>query len=234
MSLTFAAESVTAVLGPNGVGKTTILNLILGLIRPESGQILIFGKPMDRHPPRQLRRFIGMVPQNETVPFDLSLMEYVLLGRAPYLPLLRLPGKRDLEIADAVIENMGLGHMKTRSVPSLSSGERQLTAIARALTQTPDILLFDEPTAHLDLPNARHIIRLMKAISQDEGRTVIFTTHDPNAAAAVADQVILLGADGPVAKGPAQSVFIPEHLAAAYGEAVEVIQTRHGVFVKAW
>ncbi|MBW2605264.1 MAG: ABC transporter ATP-binding protein [Deltaproteobacteria bacterium] len=233
INLNISRGTITAVLGPNGAGKTTLLYILLGLLSPESGQIYIFEKPMIQYPRKDLKRLIGMVAQSESIPFDLNLMEYVLLGRAPYLRLLSLPDKKDTAIAEAAITKIGLGYMKYRAVPSLSSGERQLTAIARSLTQSPDILLLDEPTSHLDLLNSRKILKLMKTISQDEGRTIIFTTHDPNAAVSIADHVVLLGKNGVVAGGAVESVLTEDNLAATYGEPVEVVHTDKGMFVVA-
>jgi iron complex transport system ATP-binding protein len=227
-NLTILKGTITALLGPNGAGKTTLLHLLLGLLIPDSGNIFFLNKPIDFYHRQHLRQMIGMVSQNEAITYDLSLMEYVLLGRAPHLSLFSRPRKEDTVLAEEVIYNTGLEHMKSRAVPSLSSGERQLAAIARALVQLPDILLCDEPTSHLDLSNSRKILKLMKKISKDEGRTIIFTTHDPNAAVAVADHVVLLNGKGLIADGDAETVFTADNLAAAYNEPVEIVQTEKG------
>ena len=223
--------AVTAILGPNGSGKTTLLYLFLGLLKPTAGEALIFGRPRDRYEARTLRRIIGLVPQNETVPFDLDLMEYVLLGRAPFLHLMQMPGAADRAIAAGAIETVGMARLAGRKVPTLSSGERQLAGAARALCQEPKILLMDEPTSHLDLANARRVLRLMRQIT-DQGRTVVFTTHDPNAAGAVADHVLLIGRQRLLASGPAADTLTGGLLSATYGEPVEVVRTGRGPVVR--
>ncbi len=223
--------TVTAVLGPNGAGKTTLLSILLGLLKPKYGKILIFEKSRNHYQQKKIKQMVGMVSQNEIVPFGLNVMEYVLLGRAPYLHLLGLPGQTDMRIAMESMKTAGIEHMGFRNVQSLSSGERQLVSIARALAQKPDILLCDEPTSHLDLSNSRRILTLMKFIAEKEDRTVIFTTHDPNSASAIADRVVMLGQDGMVASGYMNDTFTEKNLSATYGEQVEVLQTRKGPMV---
>lgn len=233
LSLTIPKGKVTGILGPNGAGKTTLLALILGLLTPESGELLICEKAHRDYNPKKIRQMIGLVSQNESIPFDLTIREFVLLGRAPYLHVLGLPGKKDLSVAMEAIRKTGLESMVSRTVPSLSSGEKQLASIARALTQTPEILLLDEPTSHLDLTNSRRILRLMETIAKEEKRTVIFTTHDPNAAAAVADHIILMGKERLTACGTPSDVFTEAHLSAAYGDKIEVLNTERGPVILA-
>ncbi|MFH0727538.1 MAG: ABC transporter ATP-binding protein [Pseudomonadota bacterium] len=230
LDLEIPAGSVSAILGPNGSGKTTLLHLILGLIAPMAGEMLIFGKSRSRHGEKKIKQVIGIVSQSEILPFGLSLMEYVLLGRAPFLHLFSMPGQKDRDIAREALETVGLSDLAHRPVPSLSGGERQLGAVARALAQTPALLLLDEPTSHLDLANSRRLLKLMKRISGEE-RTVIFTTHDPNAASSVADHVILFGRAHLVASGRPAQVLTGDLLSETYGEPVEVVQTEKGPLV---
>jgi iron complex transport system ATP-binding protein len=159
-----------------------------------------------------------------------TLFEYVLLGRAPFLQLLQRPGEDDKAIAQKAIQTVGLDHLMDRAVPTLSGGERQLAAICRVLTQAPAICLLDEPTSHLDLGNARRILKLLQSIAQ-RGSSIVFTTHDPNAAAAVADHVVMFGKSGLVGTGATEHTLTDESLSATYGEPVEVVQTRRGPVV---
>jgi iron complex transport system ATP-binding protein len=230
LNLAIPAGSVCAILGPNGSGKTTFLHLILGLLSPSAGEVRVFGKNRTLHGEKEIKQVIGIVSQNEILPFGLSLMEYVLLGRAPFLHLFRMPGKKDRNIAWEALETVGLSHLSHRPVPSLSGGERQLGAVARALAQTPALLLLDEPTSHLDLANSRRLLKLMKRIAGEE-RTVIFTTHDPNAASSVADHVILFGRVRLVASGRPADVLNRDLLSETYGEPVDVVQTDKGPLV---
>ncbi len=217
----FADAAITALLGRNGSGKTTLLNLVLGWLEPTRGRVRVNGRERASTPRREWSREVGLVPQEEAPAFELELDEYVLLGRAPYLGLLEAPGPADLAVAEAAIERTGLAPHRRRAVAAMSGGERQLAAIARALAQDPHVLLLDEPLSHLDLGNTRRILGLLDALRR-EGRAVILTTHDPNVAAALADEAVLLK-DGRVqTAGPAERVLTADHLGATFGVGVEV------------
>jgi len=223
-------ESICGILGPNGSGKTTLLHLMLGLLKPNEGSILYTdgdGQPKKQN---QLKRLIGFVPQKETIPFDLSLMEYVILGRAPHLGLFQLPDKKDRRIAMASLQTVGIDHLAARKVPSLSGGESQLAMVARALTQESHILLLDEPTAHLDLANTKKIITLMRQLTAQQ-KTVIFTTNDPNTVSACADHAALLKKGSLHASGPIREVMTAGHLSAVYEVDVDVIHVHNRPFV---
>jgi len=217
--------TITAILGPNGSGKSTLLHLLLGLLPLQDGTMWLMGRNHAAYSRRELSRLVGLVPQDEHVTFDLSVLEYALLGRAPHLNLLELPQPRDRELAQTALRTAGIAALARRPVPSLSGGEKQLATVARALAQEPQILLLDEPTSHLDLANARRILGVLRAL-RDAGKTIVLTTHDPNAAAAVADEVILLREGRVLAAGPTSDVFTSEHLSATYGVPVEVIPVR--------
>ncbi len=216
-------RAVTAILGPNGSGKTTLLRLLLGLIKPQSGEIRLDGRAHGTLTRRELSRLMGLVPQNEHIVFDLSVLEYVLLGRAPHLGLLELPSASDLRIALEALSLLGLETLRSRPMPSLSGGEKQLAVVARALTQQPEIFLLDEPTAHLDLANRRRILQVMDRLAEAD-KAVVFTTHDPNSAAAVADCVVLLCGGRILADGVAEAVLTEENLTATYGVEVQVTE----------
>ena len=230
MTLDMPQGAVTALLGPNGSGKTTLLDLFLGLLTPTGGSLSILNRDRRTYPAKAMKQVLGLVPQNETVPFELTLLEYVLLGRAPFLGLLETPGETDRIKAIGAIDQVGMTHLRDRPVPFMSGGERQLAAVARALTQESQILLMDEPTSHLDLANARRILRLIRTIAA-QGRTVVFTTHDPNAAAAAADHVVLLKHRQLLAAGPTADTLTQPLLSATYDETIEVIETPRGPFV---
>lgn len=223
LSLILPAGAITAILGPNGSGKTTLLHLILGILSPEAGAIRLAGRPQAGYSRRQMSQLIGLVPQEEHSPFDFSVLEYVLLGRAPYLGPLEMPGEADYRLALAALQTTGLTHLQDRAIPTLSGGERQLAVVARALAQQPRILLLDEPTAHLDLGNKARIINILRALA-DEGVAIVLTTHDPEVAAAIAGFVVLMRQGQILAAGEAGSVLTAEQLSATYGVAVQVFQ----------
>ena len=225
LSLEIRANVVTAILGPNGSGKTTLLHLLMSMLKPQAGVIMLANRAQHTYSRRALSRLLGLVPQEESVPFDFSVLEYVLLGRAPHLGVLEIPGEKDYRVALAALEAVGQLSLRERSVMSLSGGESQLVTLARALAQKSRILLLDEPTSHLDLGNRSHILQVMRDLA-DAGVTVIFTTHDPNAASAVADDVILVREGMLLASGRMATVLNAKNLTATYDVPVEVITVR--------
>jgi iron complex transport system ATP-binding protein len=230
LSLEIPPGTITAILGPNGAGKTTLLHIILGLLAPQAGTLVIDGKPSTSYTRRQMSRLVGLLPQSEYIPFEFSVFDFVLLGRAPYLSPLELPGKADRQIAYEALRSIGLDHLKDRPAPSLSGGELQLAMVARALAQEPRILLLDEPTSHLDLSNRDRILGILSALAK-RGVTIIFTTHDPNLVATTADYVVLLRQGAILAAGALATTLTAEHLSATYGIAVQVIRLDGQLFV---
>lgn len=232
ISLDILPGTITAILGPNGAGKTTLLRLILGLLKPQRGTIRLEGRPQASFSRREMSRLIGLVPQSEYIPFDFSVLEFVLLGRAPYLGPLDMPRAPDYEIALQALKTIGLEHLKDRATPSLSGGERQLAMMARALAQQPRVLLLDEPTAHLDLSNRDRVLHVLRAQAR-AGVTVIFTTHDPNLAASIADYGILMRRGTVLAAGKLETTLTVENLSATYGIPVRVMRVEGRLFVTA-
>jgi len=222
LSLEIPAGSITAILGPNGAGKSTLLHLILGILTPASGSILLGQRPRQHYARRELGQMIGLVAQDEAIPFNFTVLEYVLLGRAPYLPLLRMPRPEDSRIAYRALTTVGMEAMSGRPIQTLSGGERQLVMIARALAQQPRVLLLDEPTSHLDLSNKGRVLQLVRRLA-DDGVTVAFTTHEPNLTA-VADYLVLMRRGQTLAAGPMDVVFTSGNLSQTYDVPVTVAQ----------
>lgn len=215
--------SVTAILGPNGAGKTTLLHLLLGLHPPSSGSVLLNEKPLKQYSRHELSQHIGLVPQTEYVPFAYSVLEYVILGRAPYLGPLDMPGDEDLRIAQEALREVGIGHLENRVIPELSGGELQLVLLARSLCQKPRVLLLDEPTSHLDLSNRNVTLQIMNRL-RSTGTTIVFTTHDPEAAALIADKLVLMRSGQVLNTGSMDEVFTADSLSRTYGTPVEVVR----------
>jgi iron complex transport system ATP-binding protein len=221
LSLEVSGGAVTAILGPNGSGKTTLLRLLLGVLRPQLGTIRVAGRSQEDYSRRELSQLVGLVPQDEHIPFDFSILEYVLLGRAPYLHPLATPGEADTRLALDALRAVGLEGMQARPLPNLSGGERQLAVLARALAQQPRILLMDEPAAHLDLGNQGRLLDIIAKLALG-GTTVVLTTHDANLASAIADYVVLMAGGRIVEAGPADTVISTDTLSATYGVPIEV------------
>jgi len=230
LELEIPAGSITAILGPNGSGKTTLLHLILGLLSPGRGTIRLAGRPQASYSRREMGRLMALVPQSEAITFNFSVLEYVLMGRAPYLGPLEMPRPTDRQVAAAALEMTGAGALQDRPVSALSGGEHQLIILARALAQEPRILLLDEPTSHLDLGNQERILRILRRLSA-AGVTVVLTTHDPNVAAAVADTVVLMDRGKVFSAAPAASALTAHNLSAVYGVPVLVLQAQDRLII---
>jgi iron complex transport system ATP-binding protein len=230
ISMKINPASINAILGQNGSGKTTLLRLILGLLQPTAGDISICGLATHPGAPAALKRLVSVVPQTEPISFDLNVQEYVLLGRAPHLPLFRMPNHHDRAVALQSIRTVGIEHLVFRPVLSLSGGENQLARIARALTQETDIILLDEPTAHLDLSNIKIVTDIMRQLAIN-GKTIIYTTNDPNIVSIAADRVFMLKDQCLTASGPPSDVFTEENLSRVYGVDVEVFVKNGRSFV---
>lgn len=220
LSLGVEAGSATVILGPNGAGKSTLLSLLLGYNHPDEGRIEILGAPLSSYRRYELGRIIAYVSDETYLPFNYSVLDYVLLGRAARVPTYGLPASPDYLALDDAIDRVGIGALRSRSVQELSAGELQLVSVARALAQEPQILLMDEPTSHLDPANALSVFRLVRELT-GAGLTVLFTTHDPVHARQVADRAVLLGRSGLVAAGAAAESLSTENLERLYGVRFE-------------
>jgi iron complex transport system ATP-binding protein len=220
-NLQIPAGTITAILGPNGAGKTTLIHLALGWLHPHSGNVSLAEKPLKAYSRRELGQWMGLVPQNENTPFEYSLLEYVLLGRTPYLDPLAMPGEKDLEIASQKLSDVGLLLLKNRTMPSLSGGERQLVLVARALAQQPKLLFLDEPTSHLDLSNKSKLVQVLRTL-QNQGVTIVFTTHEPDVASALATDMVLMREGEVLETGPADQVMNDRSLSELYHLPIQV------------
>ena len=221
MSFSLASGQALCLLGPNGVGKTTLFKTLLGFVRPLAGQVSIEGRDTRDWTRRDFACEVAYIPQLHTPSFSFSVHDVVLMGRTPHLSGLSMPSESDERLAQEAIERMGIGHLAQRDYASLSGGERQMVLIARALAQQPRILVMDEPCASLDFGNqARLLEQILELAAQ--GIAVVMTTHDPNHAFLLDGDVLCLGRGGAVAKGRAREVLTGEAMSALYGVPVEV------------
>ncbi len=221
LNLEILAGTVTAILGPNGAGKTTLLHLTQGWLKPQNGLILLNQKALASYSRRSLGQWIGLVPQSEHIPFEYSLLEFVLLGRAPHMAPLAMPTQEDCEIASDALRQVGMYELQDRSILSLSGGERQLVLVARALAQQPRLLLLDEPTSHLDLSNKGRLVVLLRKL-MEQGVTILFTTHEPEVASALATHLVLMKKGDILKTGVFDDVFTSENLSELYQLPVSV------------
>jgi iron complex transport system ATP-binding protein len=219
-----------ALIGPNGAGKTTLLRAFAGL-RPFAGQVVAAGLDVASGHRRELARRIALVPQQPHTPAELTVAEYVLLGRTPYIGYLATEARSDRLAAERAIARLGLRPYIDRSLGSLSGGELQRVVLARALAQEAPIQLLDEPTTALDLGRQQQVLELLDGLRRDSELTVISAMHDLSLASQYADRLLLLDAGRLVAEGSADTVLSEEAIATHYGAQVRVIRDDGRVFV---
>lgn len=167
-------------LGPNGCGKTTLLDCILGHLKPLSGEILLDGSSIIRIRPEQIARQIAYVPQTHEKTFPYRVMDVVLMGRAAYIGIFGRPGEEDLAIVEEALATVGITHLRDRRYTQLSGGEVQLVMVARALAQKTPVIVMDEPTAHLDFKHELVIMEKVVELVREQGLAILMATHFPN------------------------------------------------------
>ncbi|HEY8120553.1 MAG TPA: ABC transporter ATP-binding protein [Myxococcota bacterium] len=229
-SLSLAFGEVLVLAGRNGAGKTTLLRIATGLVAPDAGRVLLEGRPLAAHSRREIARSLALVPQDTSVPFPFRVEEVVLLGRAPHLGAFGFESREDRRIAGACMERLGIGALAQRSILELSGGERQLAMIARALAQTPRILLLDEPVAHLDLAHRLALEELLRSLAR-EGKAALLVSHDLAGAARVADRIALLANGRVLACGTPREALRPALMSEAFGVDAQLVETSEGPVV---
>jgi iron complex transport system ATP-binding protein len=218
-----------ALIGPNGAGKTTALRAICGLVDYD-GTIDIDEREARTLGRRRLARLAALVPQLPERPPELTVAEYVLLGRTPHLGYFGAESARDRAAATRALSRLELTRLADRLLQSLSGGELQRAVLARAVAQEAEVLLLDEPTSALDLGRQQQALELVHTLRED-GLTILSTMHDLTLAGQYADRLVLLDRGTVVADGAAGEVLSPENIAAFYGASVRVVEDAGHVFV---
>ena len=216
VSFSLTDGDVLSVLGANGAGKSTMLNCLAALLRPTAGDILIDGVSISEMNRTEISRHLGYVPQIHDSSFAFTVLEYVVMGRTPYIKSYETPSPKDYDIARANMDKMGIGGMEHKVFTEMSGGEQQLATIARVLTQEPAIILLDEPTNHLDYGNQFRTVEIMRRLVE-EGYIIITTTHNPDHVFELGGQVAILDADGKIAIGSVEESLTEARLSELYG-----------------
>lgn len=217
-----------AVLGPNGVGKTTLLRVLSGLTNAQSGSLSIDGASLSAMPPASRAKRIAFVTSDDVMSEALRVRDVVAMGRFPHHAWWQWrTTEEDEAIVAAALEAVAMTAFVDRLFTTLSSGERQRVWIAMGLAQQTPILLLDEPTSHLDVRVAHEILALLRSLAHD-GRAIVCVLHDLNDAAAYADRLMLLGCEKMLAFDTPDAAMTPRLIEAAYGISVERIETAAG------
>lgn len=222
VSMDLRAGEMLAIVGPNGAGKSTLLKVLAGTLPRRRGTVELFGRPLESYDRRALATIVATVAQENSIAFQFSVLEAVLMGRAPHLGAFHFETRRDLEIAHSALEHFDLLALARRPIQELSGGERKRVFLARALAQEAKIALLDEPTAFLDLKHVADIFFRFRTLCAERGMAVVATLHDLNAAALYADRVLLMKDGAAIACGSAEAVFTEQNLRAVYETEVYV------------
>ena len=208
---------LVALLGANGAGKSTLLRCISRILQPTGGQIIIDGRLLQHLQSKEAARLMAVVPQETTADFDFSVEDIIMMGRFPYLRRFQKENQDDYEIVERAMEMTGVTHLRERSIPTLSGGEKQRVIMARAVAQQPEVLLLDEPTANLDIGYQTMLLELAARLNREQGVTVIAAIHDINLAVHHFNRFILLAGGRVLAAGRAEEVITPENIQKSYG-----------------
>lgn len=222
-----AAGGWLALIGPNGAGKSTLIRAAAGLV-PYGGAIRLDGVDVSSLRVRDRARLISYVPQEPVLPPDMTVADYVLLGRTPHLGYLGGPGQHDRERAAAALERLDVARFAGRRLARMSGGERQRVVLARALATEPRLLLLDEPTSMLDVGHQQQVLELVDGLRKDGGLTVLCTLHDLTVAGQYADELVLLNEGRVAAAGPAATVLTADLIGAVYAAQVSVTAGQDG------
>lgn len=207
--------NIMSILGPNGAGKSTLLNCIANILSPDSGSISFDGKDLQSLKYNQVANYIGYVPQIHYAVYGFLVRDYISMGRAPKIGIFSQPSKEDFLLVEEAMDKMEISHLAYKPYTEISGGERQKACIAKVLVQKPEIIILDEPTAHLDYGSQYKTVNMIKSLSS-EGFAVIMTTHQPEDALIMGDYTGVLKRDGSFTFGNSKEIISEELLSDIY------------------
>lgn len=222
LSFQLHSGELMCLLGPNGVGKTTLFKTLLGLLPARAGAIYLDGTSTDQWSRRHFAQWVGYVPQAHTPPFPFQVQDVVAMGRVAHLGLFSAPKAADQQIAEQALDTLGIRHLARASYTEISGGERQLVLIARALAQQPKILVMDEPTSNLDYGNQLKVMAHIRQIADEQNLGILLTTHYPNHALLYATRVLALDRHEGYQLGTPNEVITEAYLQQTYQVSVEI------------
>lgn len=203
---------VLTILGPNGIGKTTLLKCMMGILKWQKGQSLIDDRPLSGLSTKEVWKRMAYVPQAKSSVMPYTALEMIVLGRSAHIELLKQPGKKDLEIAEKVMAELGIEALKDKSCTQMSGGELQMVLMARALASQPELLILDEPESNLDFKNQLIILKTIQQLSKELGISCIVNTHYPEHALRIGDKALLLSRNGEKFYGGTKKIITQENI----------------------
>ena len=221
ISLDINGPCFVSILGPIGVGKSTLIHCINKILQPSSGAVFIDGKDVKDISSKDLAKDVGYVPYSANDSFPLSVVDTVMMGRHPHARWNTLD--RDLDIVYDTLRMLGISHLAMRQFNELSAGQHQKVMLARGLVQEPEILLLDEPTSNLDIRHQLDVTKMLKRLSEEKGILIVMISHDINIAAKFADKVILMFQGRIFDVGTPKEVITEDNLRSVYGVTSEIV-----------
>ena len=216
LNLSIQKGEIVSVFGPNGSGKSTLLKIISGGILPDEGNVFLNGKDIREYSHKNLAKIIGFVPTLSSSVYPFSVYEVVMSGRTPYLGFTGFEKKEDHEIVVESLKTVGIYHLRNKGINEVSGGEAQRAYIARALAQKTDVILLDEPTAHLDLKHQVAVFNLLQQLNTEKGITIVIVSHDLNLAGNFSNRAVLMKEGKIIKDGDVLNVLTENNISAVF------------------
>lgn len=228
INLKLEEGKILAILGPNGIGKTTLLKCMTGLLDWRSGKSLLYGKDMKEMSSKEIWSSLSYIPQSHSFAFSFTGLEMVMFGRSAHMGTFEQPGKREIEMAKEMMERVGITRLADKDCNRMSGGELQMVLIARALINEPKLIILDEPETGLDFHNQILVLNMIERLVHEEGICAVMNTHYPTNALSVSDDAFMLNRTGDFIYGPTEEVLNEENISRSFEVNVVVSQVPYG------